>query len=337
MKAAVIRGVRDVEVSEVPVPVPEAGEVLIKVRYCGICGSDVEAYLTGMYERELIIGHEFSGEVIEVGEGVYGWAEGDRVTVNGVIPCGRCWFCHRNMASLCEDLYMPGITHNGAMAEYVKVPAKGLHPLPNGVSFRQAAIVDPMACALHGVRLSRLMPGDRVLVLGAGPIGLLALQCAYLAGAREVYVSEISPKRAELARKLGALAVFDPRRDNLHVSLDELTEGMGVDIVFVCAGVPVVFQEAITLVRRGGKIVALGICGEPVEADFMTIVMNELSIKGGYCGYEEYPICLDYIAQGRIDVDSLVSDEIALKEIVEKGFEALIKPETDAVKILVKF
>ncbi len=155
--------------------------------------------------------------------------------------------------------------------------------------------------------------------------------------AREVYVSEISPKRAELARKLGALAVFDPRRDNLHVSLDELTEGKGVDIVFVCAGVPVVFQEAITLVRRGGQIVALGICGEPVEADFMTIVMNELSIKGGYCGYEEYPICLDYIAQGRIDVDSLVSDEIALKEIVEKGFEALIKPETDAVKILVKF
>jgi len=336
MKAAIFRGAGEIEVAEVPVPEVGPGEVLIKVRYCGICGSDVEAYKTGMYESGLIIGHEFTGEIVEVGEGVFGWEVGDRVTANGTIPCGACWFCHHGLPSLCDDLYMPGVTHDGAFAEYIKVPAKGLHRLPEEVSFRQGALVDPMATSLHGVRRSALKPGDRVLVLGAGPIGLFALQCALLAGASEVYVSELSPKRKELAAKLGAKAILDPRQDNLYVALDTLTAGKGPDLVFVCVGAPVPFQDAITLVRKGGQIVGLGICEEPVEADFMTIVMNELSIQGSYAGHEEYPLCLEYIAQGRVDVDSLVSHVIPLEDIVEKGFEVLTKPETDAVKILVE-
>jgi (R,R)-butanediol dehydrogenase/meso-butanediol dehydrogenase/diacetyl reductase len=337
MKATIFHGAYSIEIASVPTPTPERDEVLIKVRYCGICGSDVEAYQSGMYEPGLVIGHEFSGQIVQVGEGVRGWQVGERVTANGTIPCGRCWFCHHGLASLCEDLYMPGVTHDGAMAEYVKVPARGLHLLPQGVTYRQAALVDPLACALHGVRRSQLKPGDRALVLGAGPIGLLVLQCALLAGAREVYVSEMSPKRAELARRLGAREVFDPHRDNLYVALDALTERRGPDLVFVCAGAPAAFQDAVTLVRRGGQIVALGICEEPVEADFMTIAMNELSVQGSYAGHEEYPMALDYIAQGRVDVESLVSHEIALEEVVEKGFEVLARPGMEAVKILVKF
>jgi len=336
MKAAIFRGIGQIEVAEVPIPTPTRGEVLIKVHYCGICGSDVEAYKTGTYEPGVIIGHEMGGEIVEVGEGVWGWAPGDRVTVNGVIPCGQCWFCHHDKPSLCEDMQMTGITFNGAFAEYMVTPAAGLHRLPDAVSWRQAALVDPMATALHGVRLSALRPGDRALVLGAGPIGLMALQCALLAGARSVAVTEISSRRAELARRMGAAAVYHPLEDNLFVAMDQWTEGRGPDVIFVCTGAPAALQDAVTLVRKGGQIFVLGICEHPVEADFMTVVLNELDIRGGYCGYEEYPLCLDLIAQGRVDVETMVTDEISLDDIVSRGFEVLTQPETEAGKILVK-
>lgn len=337
MKAAIFRGLESIEVAEVPAPSPGPDEVLIKVRYCGICGSDVDAYKTGMYEPGIIIGHEFSGKIVGVGEAVSGWREGDRVTVNGVIPCGACWFCHHGRPSLCEDMAMTGITYHGAFAEFMVAPARGLHRLPDEVSDRQAALVDPLATALHGVRRSALKPGDRVLILGAGPIGLMTLQCALLAGARAVYASEISPTRRGLAQRLGATAVFDPRETNLYVALDEVTEGRGPDVVFECAGVPATLQDAITLVRKGGQIMVVGICEEPVEADFMTVVLNELEVRGAYCGHEEYPMALDYLAQGRVEVDPLISHVIALEEIVEKGFEVLAGPEPKAIKILVKF
>jgi (R,R)-butanediol dehydrogenase/meso-butanediol dehydrogenase/diacetyl reductase len=165
----------------------------------------------------------------------------------------------------------------------------------------------------------------------------MTLQCAFLSGAREVYVSEVSSRRLELAKRLGATAVFNPLTDNLFVKMEERTEGLGPDLIFDCAATPATLQDAITLVRKGGQIFVVGLCEEPVEADFMTVVMNELEIKGGYCGYEEYPLALDYIAQGRVEVDSLVSDVIALDEIVEKGFEVLAAPEPQAIKILVKF
>lgn len=336
MKAAIFRGLRSIEVTDVPVPSPGPGEVLLKVRYCGICGSDVDAYRTGMYEPGIIIGHELAGEIVQVGEGVHGWEVGDRVTVNGVIPCGACWFCHHGRPSLCEDMAMTGITFHGAFAEFMVAPARGLYRLPDAVSDRQAALVDPLATALHAVRRSSLKPGDRVLILGGGPIGLLTLQCALVAGARAVYVSELSATRRDLAQRLGATAVFDPRETNLYVALDELTEGRGPDIVFECAGVPTTLQDAMTLVRKGGQIMTVGICEEPVAADFMTTVLNELEIRGAYCGYEEYPMALDYLAQGRVDVEPLISHVIALEEIVERGFEVLAAGEPQAVKVLVE-
>ncbi len=336
MKAAIFRGIGKIEVAEAPIPTPGPDEVLIKVHYCGICGSDVDAYKTGTYEAGVIIGHEMGGEIVEVGDEVWGWQPGDRVTVNGVIPCGKCWFCHHNRPSLCEDMQMTGITFDGAFAEYMVAPVAGLHRLPDEVSTRQAALVDPLATALHGVRLSALRPGDHVLVMGAGPIGLMTIQAALLAGARSVLVTEISPRRMELARQMGATAVLHPMRDNLFVAMDRWTEGRGPDVVFVCAGIPAVLEDAVTLARKGGQIFVLGISEHPVEADFMTVVLNELDIRGGYCGYEEYPMCIDLIAQGRVDVESMVTHEIPLDDIVSQGFEVLMQPETEAGKILVK-
>ncbi|MBC7250835.1 MAG: zinc-binding dehydrogenase [Anaerolineae bacterium] len=336
MKAAVFRGVGRIEIADLPVPEPGPGEVVIKVHYCGICGSDIDAYEVGTYEAGLVIGHEFAGEVVSTGRRVYGLEAGDLVAVNGIVPCGLCYFCRHGMGGQCEDVVQPGVSHNGGMAEYAKVPAPAVCRLPEGVTTRQAVLTEPLGNALHAVRLSALKPCDRVLVMGAGPIGLLTLQCARLAGARAVYVSELNPTRAALARQLGATAVFNPEQDNLFVALDELTDGLGPDVIFVCAGVPAAIEDAITLVRKGGQIVVVGISEEPVTADFMTVVLSEVSIKGSYGGYEEVPVALDFIAQGRVDVESLISHEIALEDVVEQGFEVLTHPPHEAVKIVVK-
>ena len=336
MKAAVFRGPGHVEVTEIPTPEPAPGEALLQVHYCGICGSDLEAYQTGMYERGLVIGHEFAGEIVAVGDNVHGWSPGDPVTADNVLPCGQCWFCRHARASLCQRMLSPGITLDGGMAEYVRLPVPLLHRLPTGVSTRQGALVEPLTIALHGVRSSALRAGDRVVVLGAGPIGLLTLQCAVLAGARHAWVVEANARRTALALELGAAGVFHPQRDNLAVEIARQTGGPGPDVVFVCTAAPSAYQDALMLVRRGGQVFVLGLCVEPVPTDFFSIVLGELSIRGGYLGHGAFPAALDYLAQGRVQVEPLITHEIRLEELTERGFGELLKPDTEAVKILVR-
>jgi (R,R)-butanediol dehydrogenase/meso-butanediol dehydrogenase/diacetyl reductase len=336
LKAAVFRGVRKIEITNVPDPKPETGEVLIRVKYCGICGSDVGSYKTGTYEEGLIIGHEFSGEIASLGQGVTGWEIGDRVIANGVRPCGSCYFCRHNRPSLCDNLQMTGVSFDGGFAELVKVPSDIVYKIPENVSDEEATLVDPLSNCIHATRYSSLQIGDRALIIGAGPIGLMALQCAREAGASEVYVSEISNRRREMAEKLGATETYDPSKDNLYVKMDKATGGRGPDVVFECAGTPQTLRESATLVRKGGQVFVISICEEPVEADFMTLVLNELDIKGSYCGYEEYPCAIDFVAKKRVAVKPLISDIIPLDRLVEQGFEVLAKPRTEAVKIIAK-
>lgn len=336
MLAAVFRGAGRIELAELADPVPGAGEVLLRVKACGICGSDVGAYKTGMYEPGIVIGHEIVAEVMEVGPEVEGWAPGDRVTVNGVIPCGRCYFCRHGRPSLCEEVLMPGVNMNGGMATHMKAPAKGLHRLPDSVDDLTGCLVDPLSNVLHGIRRSRFRPGDRALVLGGGPIGLLTVQCLKLAGARAVYLSEPSPTRRRAGEFAGADAVFDPLAENLYLRIDELTGGEGVDFVFECAGAPATLREAPMLVRKGGQVVVLGICEEPVESDFMTVVLNEVEIVGSYCGPEEYPAAITYLARGQVNPRAIISHVIPLEELVPKGFEALAAPAPEPVKVVVE-
>ncbi len=337
MKAAVFRGIGKIEVSEVPQPEAGPGEVLVRVGYCGICGSDLEAFHTGMYEPGLIIGHECAGTVVQVGPGVIGWRVGDRVVANDAIPCGECPPCREGRLDACESLTMIGVTHNGALADYVPVPAKGLHRLPDGVTLRQGALVEPLAVALHGVCRSRLQVGDYALVMGAGPIGLLTLQCALLAGARAVAVTEVDPVRTALAGQLGAVAVLDPARDNIGLALSGLTGRRGPDVIYICTGAPGPYQDAVSLVRKGGQIYLLGLCVEPVAADFMSVVFNDLCLEGSLAGRAAFPAAIDFLAQGRVNVEALVTHEIPLDEVVSGGFLPLSAPGSGAVKILVRF
>jgi (R,R)-butanediol dehydrogenase/meso-butanediol dehydrogenase/diacetyl reductase len=336
MRAAVFQGIGQIKVANVPKPNLYPGEVLVRVGYCGLCGSDVEALQTGMYEPGLIVGHEFAGVIAEIGPGVTGWRVGERVVVNDAVACGSCVPCLEGRLDGCESLTMVGVTHDGALAEYVKITAKGLHHLPDQVSLRQGALVEPLAVALHGVRRSRLKPGDDVLVMGAGPIGLLTLQCALLAGARTVAVTEVDATRAALADQLGVIAVLDPTRDNVGVALSRLTARRGPDVIYVCTGAPAPYRDAVSLVRKGGQVFILGLCVEPVEADFMSVVLSELCIEGSLAGRAEFPAAIDFIAQRRVDVESLVSHETPLDKVVTEGFNLLTTPNSGVVKILVR-
>jgi (R,R)-butanediol dehydrogenase/meso-butanediol dehydrogenase/diacetyl reductase len=309
---------------------------LIHVGYCGICGSDLEAFQTGMYEPGLIIGHEFSGTIAALGPKAIGWQIGDRVVVSDALPCGECVPCRQGRLDACASLTMIGVTHDGGMAEYTKITARALHRLPDKVTLRRGALVEPLSVALHGVRRSRLKAGDDVLIIGAGPIGLLTLQCARLAGARKVIVSEVDPVRAALADRLGATAVLNPTRDNLGVALADLTAGLGPEVIYICTGAPAPFREAVSLARKGGQIFVLGVCVEPVEMDFMTVVLSDLCIEGSLAGRAEVPAAIDFIAQGRVEVEALISHEIALPDVVAHGFTPLSTPGSGAIKILVR-
>lgn len=336
MKAMVFRGAGALELAEVPRPEPGAGEVLIRVDWCGICGSDLEAYQIGMYEPGLILGHEFAGRVAAVGPDVRGWEVGDPVSVSDAIPCMACRACRRGAFTLCEALTMIGVTLDGGMAEYVRVPVQGLHRLTPGLDTRRAALAEPLSIALHAVNRSALRPGDRALVMGAGPIGLLVLQAARLAGALDVYVTEVNPARAALAQRLGAKEVLDPTRVNLAVRLGQLTDGEGVPVIFVCTGVASAFEEAVTLAGKGGQIVMVGLVPEPAAEDLMTLVLHELEVRGAYLGHAEFRQALEFIAQGRVDVASLISREVPLERAVEDGFKYLLRGAPEAAKVLVR-
>jgi (R,R)-butanediol dehydrogenase/meso-butanediol dehydrogenase/diacetyl reductase len=235
----------------------------------------------------------------------------------------------------CASLTLIGVTHDGAMAEYAKTAARGLHRLPDSITLRQGALIEPLSVALHGIRRSRLKAGDHVLVMGAGPIGLLTLQCAHLAGARTVTVTEVDPTRATLASRLGATVVMNPTHDNVSVTLADLTTGQGPDVIYICTGAPGPFRDAVSLVRKSGQIFILGVCAESVEMDFMSVALGDLCIEGSLAGREAFPAAIDLVAQRRVPVDALVSHEIALDEIVTKGFNVLDTPKSRAVKILV--
>ncbi len=336
MQAAVFRAAGQIEIGEVPRPQPGSDEALIRVAYCGICGSDLEAYQTGMYEPGIIIGHELSGTIEAVGTAVTGWSGGDRVVVNDAIPCGECAPCREGRLDACESLTLIGITHNGGFAEYTTISARGLHRVPDAVSLRQAALVEPLAVALHGLTKSRLKPGDHALVMGAGPIGLMVLQCARLAGARTVAVTEIDPARAACAALLGAARVLDPRRENVGLALADLTDHRGPDVIYVCTGAPEALEAAVSLARKGGQIFILGVCVQPVPADFMSVAMSELCIEGSFAGRSGFPASIDFIAQGRVKVDPLISEEIALDQLLTRGFDRLTTEGSGAIKILVR-
>jgi len=335
MRAIVFLGQEDIEIQECPDPIPGEGEVLIRVEACGICGSDLHAYKTGMYAPGLVIGHEFGGVVAAVGVGVVGFKPGDWVTANSGIGCGGCFLCQNGKENLCEQSFKLGVTDDGAMAELVKVPQSGVYHIPDNLSLKEACLAEPFSITLHGLNQSRFRLGDRVLIIGAGPIGLCLLQVLQTAGAGAIWIMETNPFRIDLAMHMGADFALNPQDVSPLSVLSNLTNGTMADIVFECAGLPVTITQAPMLVRRGGQVVILGICDQPVEMDFLSIITSEIDIQMAYYSRAgAFARAIDFMAKKNLQAKPLISSEIPFDRVKE-NFESLLSPNSNQAKVLV--
>jgi L-iditol 2-dehydrogenase len=330
MQEAVLVGERKFAIRRAPKPALNEDEVLIKVRYCGICGSDLHTYVQGLPAR---YGHEYSGDILEVGSGVKGWKAGDRVTAESVTSCGECYWCIRGEMGLCETFYERWGETAGGFATYTKTKQQQLHKLPPGLSYQEAALTEPTAVALHAVRLSGMRTGDAVAVLGLGPIGQLVARLAKISGARAVYASETSKSRIKLAQ--GEVdEVIDAKTIDPVSRILELTDGRGADIVFECAGATVPTQQSLALAIKGGTIVIVGVSMNVAEFLPANVALRELTIKGSMIfSPGEYALALNLIANKKIDVAPLITDVFPLKDI-NKAFERAASGEGG--KILIK-
>jgi (R,R)-butanediol dehydrogenase/meso-butanediol dehydrogenase/diacetyl reductase len=349
MKAAVWYNKRDVRIEEVPeAPTPGPGQVKVKVHWCGICGSDLHEYdagpifipvdnphpLTGA-QAPLILGHEFSGEVVEIGEGVTNVSLGDRVTADACQYCGGCYMCRQNRYSLCTSLAFTGLMANGAFAEYVTIPAYTLYPIPENMSMELAALIEPLAVGIHAIRRAPVIQGNSVAIVGAGPIGLVTLQAARAAGASKVFVVETAEARKRYAKELGATHVIDPCESDPVMELRRMTKGLGVDVSIECVGGEKTGALAVDLARVGGRVVLVGIFEKASQIHFNNLVFFEKEIIGSLAYYGEFEPAITLVSDGRITLEPLITAKIELKDIVEKGFEELLRNRQQHIKILV--
>jgi (R,R)-butanediol dehydrogenase/meso-butanediol dehydrogenase/diacetyl reductase len=349
MRAARWHARGDVRVEDVSIPTVGPGEVLLRVSWCGICGTDVEEYrdgpvvipvdrpnpLTGQC-APVTLGHEFAGEVVEVGPEVRGIAIGDRVVPDICLFCGQCHYCRRHEYALCVDWAAIGLHADGGLAEFVKVPARQCVPLPAEISDEESALIETTEVAVRAVRHAGVRLGERVAIVGDGAVGLITLQVARAAGATTVILLGHRAQRLDLGRRLGADAAFDTVDPAWARSVADLTHGLGVDVAIECAGSAQAIRDSIASTRKGGRIVLLAVLGTPVPLDTWAIVEGERTVSGSVQHHfdEDLPIAVDLIASGRIDVRPLITRRIALDRVVIDGFAALGAGGSD-IKILV--
>lgn len=348
MKAALWHKARDIRIEEVAEPVAGPGEVKIKVKWAGICGSDLHEYAAGPIFipvtaphpvsgdiAPIIMGHEFSGEVAEVGPDVTRVQPGDKVVVEPILACGTCDACLHGKYNLCDSLGFHGLSGGGGgFAGYTTVAERWVHKMPEGLSFEQGALVEPAAVALHAVRISRLKAGDTAAVFGAGPIGLLLVEALKIAGASVIHVVEISEQRGQKALELGASSVIDPTKEDAVAAIRARTPG-GVQVAFEVTGVPAVLQQCISATRHEGETVIVSIWEKEASFQPNTVVLKERNLVGTIAYRDIFPAVMDLMVQGWFAADRLVTKRIALDAIVEEGFEALLK-EKSQIKILVQ-
>lgn len=337
MKAAAFKKQNEMHVIDAPRPQAGAGQVVLKVHDCGICGSDLHAVQFGIgLPPDTVMGHEFAGEICEIGPGVSGYTVGDRVTSLPYISCGECEPCSRGDGMHCARIIGLGLGQlPGAYAEFVLCGEKSLLRLPDNVSSREGALVEPLSVGLHGVNRAALKPGAGCVVMGAGPIGLSTLLWCKAKGAGAVVVSELAPGRAELAMKLGADEVVNPTKHSPAERVQALT-GRPPEVVFECIGVKSTLDSAITMVGTQGRVVVLGVCVEPDTIAPLACVMKEVGIEF-VLGYTrpEFQETIDALASGRINAKPMITDIIAVDE-VPAMFDALRQPGKRA-KVMVEF
>ncbi|MBI5968487.1 MAG: zinc-binding dehydrogenase [Deltaproteobacteria bacterium] len=334
MKAAVFKEENILVVEDVPDPKPGDDEIIMKVSYCAICGSDLHRYAYGMMNPGTIMGHEFSGEVVDLGKNVKGFKVGDRVTrCGGKISPGSELSNFPPRYSARERGFLP--LKPGAYAQYMATSAEKVMKIPDEITDLEASLIEPLTVAVHMVRISNIRLGDNTVVLGAGPIGLFAQQCASLAGALRVYVSDINPARLRVALELGAHKVFDPSRVDLVKEIVKLTE-IGADVALECAGAKATLQQALELVKMGGRVMVVSLAWEQVDCLPVEWVGREVEMKTCY-GHlnSEWLISLSLMQEKKIKTGPMISKIVGLSEIQE-AFQELLKPGNELVQVVVQ-
>jgi L-iditol 2-dehydrogenase len=338
MKALVLTEYNHLQYQDVTEPQVGPEDVLVEVKACGICGSDVHGMdgSSGRRIPPIIMGHEASGVIAQLGERVEGWQVGDRVTFDSTIYCGRCPFCRRGEVNLCDHRRVLGVSchefrQHGALAQYVAVPQHIVYRLPEGLSFEHAAMVEPVSIAVHAVARVPIRLNDCVVVVGTGMIGLLAVQALRAAGCGRLIAVDVDPHRLELACRLGADEGLSPRETDVAAEVLRRTAGRGADLAFEAAGLPPTVAAAIGSVRKGGCVALVGNLTPQVDLPLQAVVTRELTLYGSCASRGEYPACLDMIGRGTINVEALTSAVVPLPEApawfrrLREGKEGLLK------------
>ena len=343
MKAAVFKEVgKPLEVENVADPTPGTESLVMKVGYCGVCGTDLHATREGLTTAccGQVLGHEYVGEIVEVGKQAEGdWQVGDKVCALPFIACGKCRACATGHFFECQNKKTSGVDAPGGFAEYVETGCRETIRLPDELDMQSAALVEPLAVGIHAVRVADVKAGNRVMVIGAGPIGLTVALWARFFGARDVVVSELASSRASLARKMGATAVIQPdpaagAEQLLEQFVD--TAGGPPDVIFECVGAPGLLQQCIEMAPQRGKIIPVGVCEQPDAIMPFFGLVKELQIQFAIAyTRDDFETCLAMLAEGRIDVNPMITDVVSLDELPE-AFEALRTP-SDQCKVLTRF
>src|SRR3954468_3835050 len=340
MKSLLLKEYLQLEVADFPQPQPGPGEVLIRVAACGICGSDVHGYdgTSGRRIPPIVMGHEAAGLVASVGTGVARFKAGDRVTFDSTVYCGECPFCLRGEVNLCDNREVIGVScgeyrRHAAFAEYIAVPERIIYHLPDSMSFPEAAMLEAVSVALHGVRVTGDIKGQTALVIGAGMIGLLTMQAARAAGAARVFIADIDATRLDLARSLGVDEALNLSGPDLIAAILERTQGVGADVVLEAVGRNETIATAIDCVRKGGTVTLIGNITPTVEIHLQKVVSRQIRLQGSAASAGEYPQAIDLIAAGEIKVKALITAVAPLEE-GPQWFKRLYEHEPNLMKVV---
>ncbi|MFC1920869.1 zinc-binding dehydrogenase [Chloroflexota bacterium] len=336
MKAAVLHGAGDIRMEEVPEPNVEPGGVVIKVNSCGICGSDLHGYRHGGREG-MRFGHEFSGDIVEIGACVTGVEIGDRVIAMSGKGCGECYWCQQGDFIRCRKLSLLGYGIPGAFAEYVAVPSfeigRYADKLPDSITYEEGATAEPLAVSLYAVKQMLPQPEDTVVIIGLGILGICLIPILKSMGISRIVASGRREQRLKLAKELGAEVVVDASKDDIVPVVKEMYSGKGADIVFDCAGSTATFQQSLDMIHRGAKINLVGLYQEPISINPSLLVSNDLTLIG--CGLKwDLPGALELLNKGIVDTKPFITHQYPLDKVKE-AFDTQLKAN-DAIKVIVK-
>ena len=342
MRALLLSAYKTLSVVDMPVPAIAEDEVLVRVKACGVCGSDIHGYdgSTGRRIPPLVMGHEAAGVIERVGGCVEGFAPGDRVTFDSMVSCGTCHFCRRGQINLCDNRMVLGVScgdyrRHGAFAEYVSVPARILYTLPENLPFERAALTEAVSIAMHAVNRHVPAADDTAIVVGAGMIGLLTIQVLKARGVHTIVAVDVDARKLELARRMGATQAVDVTAADVPAAVAELTGGRGADVAFEVVGYGDTVANAIRSVRKGGTVVLIGNLSPTVELPLQSAVTREIAVLGSCGSNGEIPECIDWLARGVIDVDPIIS----LKAPLDAGpelFARLYDGDRTLMKVIIE-